>query len=128
MPAVGVLPNGKGAIAFTLNGANHYPSAAWAPISVNGIGAVRVSGPGAGPADGFTGYKAFVGDPPRPRWGDYGAAAVGNGTIWLASEYIAQKCTLRQFVRDTPASPFGTCFNTRTALANWATRITQVTP
>jgi hypothetical protein len=127
MPAVGVLPNGKGAMAFTLNGPSHYPSGAWAPISASGIGAVRISGPGVGPADGFSGYKAF-GDPPRPRWGDYGAAAVDDGTIWLASEYIAQKCALGQYVRDTPASPQFTCFNTRTAFANWATRITQVSP
>jgi hypothetical protein len=128
MPTLGVLPNGKGAIGFTLNGPDRFPSAAWAPISINGIGAVRISGAGAGPADGFTGYKAFVGDPPRPRWGDYGAAAVDNGTIWVASEYIAQRCTLRQFMKDTPASPLFTCSNTRTAFANWATRITQVTP
>jgi len=127
-PAVGVLPNGKGAMGFTLNGPNHFPSAAWAPVSVNGIGAVRIAAAGRGPADGFTGYKAFVGDPPRPRWGDYGAAAVWNGAVWMANEYIAQRCTLRVFVMDTPRSPQFTCFNTRTVFANWATRITAVTP
>jgi hypothetical protein len=126
-PTLSVLPNGEGAMGFTLVGPNRYPSAAWARVSLDGVGAVHVSGAGVGPADGFSGYKAF-GDPPRPRWGDYGASAVDNGTIWLANEYIAQRCTLQQYLEDTPQSPLFTCNNTRTAFANWATRITQVKP
>jgi len=82
---------------------------------------------GVGPDDGFSGYKAF-GDPPRPRWGDYGAAAVSNGTIWLGSEYIAQRCSFTRYVTDAPNSPMFTCGNARTSLANWATRITAVRP
>jgi hypothetical protein len=126
-PAIGVLPNGEGAMAFTLVGRDDYPSAAWAPIDVHSVGSVRIAGHGVGPDDGFSGYKAF-GDPPRPRWGDYGAAAVSNGTIWLGSEYIAQRCSFTRYVTDAPNSPMFTCGNARTSLANWATRITAVRP
>ena len=42
--------------------------------------------------DGFTSYKSQVGNPPRTRWGDYGAAAVDGNSIWIASEYIASAC------------------------------------
>ena len=28
--------------------------------------------------------------------GDYGAASVVGGDVWLASEYIGQRCTLAQ--------------------------------
>ncbi len=44
--------------------------------------------------------------------------------VWIASEYIDQRCTLRQY----EAEPFGTCGNTRTALADWGTRISQIRP
>ena len=79
---------------------------------------------GKGPADGFTSYTAFVGSPPRTRWGDYGAAVTDGNTIWLASEYIAQTCNLDQYL----TSPLGSCGKTRTALANWATQLTKLTP
>ena len=77
-----------------------------------------------GPQDGFTAYKAFVGNPPRTRWGDYGAVAMDGQSIWIASEYIGQTCTLAQYV----AAPFGSCGGTRSTLGNWGTRITQLTP
>ncbi len=64
--------------------------------------------PGAGLDDGFTSYKAQVGDPPRTRWGDYGAAAVDGNSIWIASEYIAQTCTLDEWL----TAPIGRCDNT----------------
>ena len=54
---------------------------------------------GVGPQDGFSGYKAF-GDPPRPRWGDYGAAQFDGTNLWIASEYIGQTCTLGQYLND----------------------------
>ena len=124
-PAIGVLPDGRGIMAFTLVGADHFPSAAYAPIDARrGVGAIHVAREGLGPSDGFTSYKAFVGDPPRTRWGDYGAAVVDGGTVWIASEYIGQTCTLAQFA----AAPFGTCGGTRTALGNWYTRISQLRP
>ena len=72
------------------------PSAAYAPIdALAGAGAWTFAGPGGGGAavdDGFTSYKSQVGNPPRTRWGDYGAAAVDGNSIWIASEYIAHAC------------------------------------
>ncbi|MGO4599685.1 hypothetical protein [Terrabacter sp. 2RAF25] len=124
-PAITMLPNGKGAIAFTVGGADRYPSAGYAAISSAGaVGPIHIVGAGLGPADGFTSYKAFVGSPIRTRWGDYGAAVTDGRSIWMASEYIAQTCTLAQYV----ATPFGSCGGTRTSLGNWSTRITKITP
>ena len=61
-------------------------------------GPIQVAAAGLGPQDGFTGYKAFAApNPPRPRWGDYGAAAVDGNDIWIASEYIGQTCTLAEY-------------------------------
>jgi hypothetical protein len=126
-PAIGVTAGGRGVMTFTLVGNGYYPSAAYASLDGRtGAGAIFVAKAGAGPQDGFSGYKA-LGDPPgttRPRWGDYGASAVDGDTLWIASEYIGQTCTLAQYL----ASPFGTCGGTRTALANWGTRISQVRP
>jgi hypothetical protein len=48
--------------------------------------------------------------------------ASGNDTIWLANEYIAQTCTLAQYM----SAPFGSCGGTRVTLGNWATRITAL--
>jgi hypothetical protein len=112
-------------MAFTLVGANDFPGAAYAPITAqNGVGAVHVAKAGVGPDDGFTSYKAFVGNPPRTRWGDYGAAVADGANIWIASEYIGQTCTLAEYL--TP--PLGSCGGTRTALGNWDTRISLVSP
>ena len=126
-PAVGMLSNGRGVIAFTVVGDTHYPSAGYAGLSAdNGAGSVHIAQEGAGPADGFSGYLV-EGNPPgtnRPRWGDYGATAVDGSHIWIASEYIGQTCTLAQY----ESTPFGSCGGTRTTLANWDTRISQVTP
>jgi hypothetical protein len=124
-PAIGVNADGKGVMAFTLVGDGYFPSAAYAAFDGRtGAGSIFLAKAGLGPQDGFTGYKALVGDPPRPRWGDYGATAVDGANIWIASEYIGQTCTLAQY----EATPFGSCGGTRTALANWGTRISQVKP
>ena len=123
-PAIGVTAGGKGVMAFTLVGTSDYPSAAYASISAAaGVGVVRLAQAGLGPDDGFTSYKAFVGNPPRTRWGDYGAAVADGANVWLASEYIGQTCTLEQYV----ATNFS-CGATRTALGNWDTRISRVSP
>lgn len=123
-PAIGVNAAGKGVMAFTLAGAGYFPSAAYAAFDGRtGAGEIFLAKAGVGPQDGFSGYRAF-GDPPRPRWGDYGATAVDGRHIWIASEYIGQACTLAQY----QAAPFGTCGGTRTALANWATRISLIEP
>jgi hypothetical protein len=141
-PAVGVTASGRGVIAFTATGNALYPSAAYAPIdALAGVGAWAVApgGNGATQDDGFTSYKSQVGNPPRTRWGDYGAAAVDGNNVWLASEYIAGACDYTAwggpfFEGGTGDNLLGTCGGAshgpgvRTALANWSTRISMLTP
>jgi hypothetical protein len=131
-PAVGVTAQGKGVVAFTLTSATDFPSAAYASIdAVNGIGAVQIAAAGLATDDGFTSYKAQVGNPPRTRWGDYGSAAVDGNSIWIASEYIAHACSYTQWGGNAFAGgtgAFGICGGTRAALGNWSTRISKVTP
>jgi hypothetical protein len=124
-PAIAVLPNGKGVMAFSLMGQDYYPSAGYVTIkNKKSFSDIHVAAAGLGPDDGFTSYKAFVGDPPRTRWGDYGAAVTDGSNIWFASEYIGQTCTLAQYL----TAPIGSCGGTRVSLANWGTRISGVTP
>jgi hypothetical protein len=124
-PAIAVGTNGKGVIAFTAVGESLYPSAGYATIDANGaVGAIHIAAAGLGPADGFTSYKAFVGDPPRTRWGDYGAALTDGANLWIASEYIGQTCTLAQYL----SGAIGSCGATRTSLGNWYTRLSRLTP
>jgi hypothetical protein len=129
-PAIGVTTSGKGVMAFTLVGPNNFPSAAYASIDAqNGTGPIHIAADGVGPWDGFTATKVFSptgNGVPRPRWGDYGAAVPVGNTVWIASEYIGQTCTYKQFTTNTPASPLFSCNMTRTAFANWYTRISQV--
>jgi hypothetical protein len=142
-PAIGVTASGRGVMAFTAIGDTLNPSAAYAPIDANvGVGAWNTvpGGIGAAPDDGFTGYKAQVfPNPIRPRWGDYGAAAVDGNSIWIASEYIAHACDYTDwggpfFVGGSGDNLLGTCGGAshgpggRTALANWSTRISKFTP
>jgi hypothetical protein len=138
-PAIGVTASGRGVIALTLSGDNDNPSAAYAAIDAKaGAGEVHVIAAGAAPDDGFTSYKSQVGNPPRTRWGDYGAAAVDGDSIWIASEYIAHACDYATwggpFFGGTGDNLLGTCAGashgpgTRTALANWSTRISKLTP
>jgi len=128
-PAIGVTQSGRGVMAFTVVGADHYPSPGYAAIDAKvGAGDVHVIVEGAGPSDGFTSYKAFVGNPPRTRWGDYGYTAVVGNSIWIASEYIGPAggtpCTLSQYL----STPLFSCNRTRTSLGNWTTRISELTP
>ncbi|HSC50709.1 MAG TPA: hypothetical protein VLD16_10645 [Gaiellaceae bacterium] len=141
-PAIAVLPNGRGMMAFTDTGNTTFPSAAYASIDANaGIGEWNVvpGGAGATVADGFTSYKSQVGNPPRTRWGDYGAAAADGSSIWLASEYIGGSCDYTAwggpfFVGGSGDNLLGTCGGashgpgTRAALGNWSTRISRFTP
>jgi hypothetical protein len=121
-PAIGVTSSGEGVMAFTVVGRDYYPSAGYASLNADsGTGKVKIAAQGVGPDDGFSNYKAF-GNPVRSRWGDYGAAVPDGNSVWLASEYIGQRCTLAQY----EATPFGSCGGTRTSLANWGTRISQV--
>jgi hypothetical protein len=122
-PAIGVTPSGRGVMAFTLTGDNDFPSAAFAGMDAKaGMGNVQVAASGPGPWDGFTSYVIFGSG--RPRWGDYGAAAVDGSNIWVASEYTAQTCTYAQYL----VIPRGQCGGTRGALGNWSTHISKVTP
>jgi hypothetical protein len=122
-PAVGVTPSGRGVIAFTLTGDNNFPSAALAGLdAIAGMGSVQEAAAGVGAWDGFTSYVIFGSG--RPRWGDYGAAAVDGNNIWVASEYIAQTCTYADYL----VVPQGQCGGTRGALSNWSTHISKVTP
>ena len=135
-PAVGVTASGRGVIAFTLLGSGdggsdlgNFPSAAYVPLdAMVGAGPISVVAPGAGPDDGFTSYKAEVGPTGRNRWGDYGATFTLGNSVWIASEYIGQTCTFSTYI----SAPFGACVvngtGKRTTLANWYTRITQLTP
>lgn len=129
-PAVAVDEHGNGVMAFTLVGKNDFPSAAYAPFNTDsGPGDVHVAAAGLGPDDGFTSYAAFVGTPIRTRWGDYGAAVVDGSNVWIASEYIGQTCTFKQYtsgVSATSLGTFGSCGATRTSLGNWDTRITEL--
>ena len=129
-PAIGIDQNGNGVMAFTLLGDKNFPSAAYAPFNADsGPGSIHIAAAGKGPDDGFTGYVALVGSPPRTRWGDYGAAVVDGSNVWIASEYIGQTCTLQQYtsgVSATSLGTFGSCGGTRTSLGNWDTRITEL--
>jgi hypothetical protein len=141
-PAIGVTASGRGVMAFTAAGDSLNPSAAFAPIdAIVGVSPWNVvtSGQGAAPDDGFTSYKSQVGNPPRTRWGDYGATAVDGNSIWIASEYIAQTCSYTEwggpfFTGGSGDNLLGTCGGSshgpgsRTALGNWSTRISQLTP
>ncbi len=141
-PAIGVTESGRGVMAFTATGDTLYPSAAYAAIDAKvGVGPWNVvnGGQGAAVDDGFTSYKSQVGNPPRTRWGDYGAAAVDGNSIWLASEYIAHACNYttwggRFFGASTGDNKLGTCAaspgapGTRAALGNWSTFISKFTP
>jgi hypothetical protein len=142
-PAIGVTAAGRGVMAFTDTGDATNPSAAYAPIdALAGVGAWNdvTGGVGAAPDDGFSGYKAQrFPNPIRPRWGDYGAAAVDGNSVWIASEYIAHSCNYTDwggpfFVDGTGDNLLGTCGGAshgpggRSALANWSTRISKLTP
>lgn len=124
-PAIAVNGSGRGVIAFTLVGDDNFPSAGYASLDAKiGAGDIHVAAAGVGPQDGFTGYRPFSN---RPRWGDYGAAATDGSSIWIASEYIGQTCTYAQY--NSPSTPAGrrfTCGETRGALGNWGTRVTQL--
>jgi hypothetical protein len=141
-PAIGVTPSGRGVMAFTATGNTLNPSAAYAPIDAHaGVGDWNVvnGGTGAAADDGFSGYKQQnAPNPLRSRWGDYGAAAVDGNSVWIASEYIAGVCDYTAwggpFFGGSGDNLLGTCGGAnhgpgvRTALANWSTRISKLTP
>ena len=108
-PSVAVNSQGKGVVAFSVVGLDLFPSTGYAPIDVNGTGAIRISALGALPDDGFTGYAQFGASSRVGRWGDYSAAVSDeHGTIWMGNEYIPNAL--------------------RTVNANWGTFIGGFTP
>ena len=118
-PSIGVTPGGgKAVITFTVSGPSYYPSSGYAVL---GSSTIHLAAAGVGPEDGFTGYDPFA-DDGVARWGDYSAAVATGGIVWIGNEYIAQSCTVAQYAADT------TCGGTRTALANWSTRISAIRP
>ena len=125
-PSIATDSKGNGAMAMSLAGAKYYPSAAYMTVALSGpTGVVTTAARGAGPDDEFCQYLFFScggTSITRPRWGDYGAAAIVGSQVWIASEFIDQRCTIQQYAVDP------TCGGTRAPLSNWATRITQVTP
>ncbi len=141
-PAIGVTPSGRGVMAFTATGDSTNPSAAYASIdAIVGVSTWGIvpGGQGAAQDDGFTSYKSQVGNPPRTRWGDYGAAAVDGNSIWIASEYIAPACNYTTwggpfFAGGSGDNLLGTCagspggVGSRAALGNWSTFISKFTP
>lgn len=100
--AIAMNAQGRGAIAATLVGPDHFPSAVYLPIETfSGPTSVRLVQAGAAPQDGFTGYMTGL-----ARWGDYSSPFVtSDGTFWMAVQYIP----------NLPRSPF----------ANWGTYITR---
>ena len=123
-PTFGVTSEGNAILSFTLTGLNDFPSLGYVNLNqANGAGDIHIASHGIGAQDGFTGYQAFAGSQPDPRWGDYGATAVVGNKILAAQEYIGQSCSLTEY---RESSSFGTCNATRGALANWGTRIVQL--
>lgn len=119
-PTLGVTNSGRGVIGFTRVGESLFPSVGYASIDdVAGVGEVHMIREGNSPQDGFTEYEGG-----RPRWGDYGAAAVDGNTVYLAGQYIEQPpCTVTDFLNTG-----GSCFGYRSTFANWTTRVTKLTP
>ncbi len=120
-PTIGVTASGRGVMGFTAVGENRHPSYAYASLdAVVGVSAVRTMLEGEGVQDGFTEYPPIGGN--RPRWGDYGAAAVDGRTVYLAGQYIAAPgCSLEDFVVTD-------CGDTRTLFANWSTAVGALRP
>jgi hypothetical protein len=139
-PAVGVTASGRGVMAFSYTDATTNPSAAYAPIDASvGLGDTHIiATSGATRDDGFSLYPNRFGG--RPRWGDYGAAAVDGNSVWIASELTqSDNCDYNAwggpfFAGGTGDNLLGTCGGashgpgTRSALADWNTRISKLTP
>jgi hypothetical protein len=108
-PSIAVNRAGFGAMAFTLSGPHFFPSAAYVRFAFGRtFGPIHISGAGALPEDGFTGYTAVFASPTPgvARWGDYSAAVFADGAIWMGNEFI-------------PNTP-------RTVNANWGTFLSRL--
>ena len=101
-PAIQALPSGNAAMVFTVTGADHFPSAAYAVLGAgqSSFGAIHIVADGTGP------YAKT-----STRWGDYSWAVIDpSGTgVWLATEYIPALSS-----------------QTPDRLSNWGTRVFEV--
>jgi hypothetical protein len=146
-PALALTTEGRGAMAFTLVGPTKYASAADVRFNNSGpVGTIFQTAPGLGLQDGFSEYKYYSpfapgpngeAPPPRPRWGDYGAADEDNGTIWIASEEIHNNCDFNTWVAtsghcgpepDRSPVPGVGQPEKRRLLGNWNTHIARIAP
>ncbi|MGN6795970.1 MAG: hypothetical protein ACTHJW_26595 [Streptosporangiaceae bacterium] len=109
-PTIAVNASGNGWMAFTVAGANHFPSSAY--IKFNGVrganGPIHLEKAGTTPLDDFTCY-AGSGNGPTCRFGDYSASQFFRGRIFMGVEFI-HKLTNVAGGRDT----------------NWATRVFSI--
>ena len=109
--SVAMPVNGRGVLGFQLSGPGNYPSTGFTTLSMTGTGPIVITGLGAVPLDGFTGYNANKSQGTE-RWGDYSAAGVvGTSNLWFAAEYSP----------DPVVKPRG-------VFANWGSSITNVRP
>jgi hypothetical protein len=128
-PSIGMLSSGRGVIAFSLSGKQHYPSAAYGLLGTTySPTSVVLSTQGQSSLDDFCEYPAAncAGTTPpsaRPRFGDYSAAVGSGNQIYFASEYVQYaNCTLAQFTLDP------TCGDTRANRTNWGTSLSKLAP
>ena len=101
-PALQSTSSGNVAMVFTVTGAAHYPSAAYAVLGAgrSSFGAITIAAAGTGP------YA-----PTSSRWGDYSWAVMDPTApaVWLATEYMP------------PLSS-----QTPDRVSNWGTRVLEV--
>ena len=94
-PSIAVNPRGVGWMAFTVTGANHYPTAAY--VRFNGVhGAVEpihIAKADVAPLDDFTCYPGS-GNGPTCRFGDYLASQFFFATYYMGVEYIHNRTNL----------------------------------
>jgi hypothetical protein len=87
-PSIAINSHGVGWMAFTVAGANHFPTAAY--IRFNGVkgavGPIHVAKAGTTPLDDFTCYPGS-GNGPTCRFGDYSASQFFKGRIFMGVEY-----------------------------------------
>jgi hypothetical protein len=137
-PAIAVNQNGDGMMSFSMMGNAWYPTAAYVGFNSGGPNSSIIfydagnAFPGGADAnDGFTNYAAFVGSPPRIRWGDYNATVVdpSSGDVWGADEMIFIACDDAEYAATSGICDDSNVFpHLRSALANWSTLIFGVTP
>jgi hypothetical protein len=104
-PALAADGRGRAAMVFTVTGANHFPSAAYAVL---GLGESHFRAPVIA-ADGIGAYHPKPGT--ADRWGDYSYSLFDtvSHTFWFATEYIPPKSS-----------------QTTNNQRNWGTRVFQV--